>query len=187
MTALFMTSSEVNSYLTLMDSQGSVMRRDDDSYGAPDAMILQWLPGGTYRFNASASQGSQTGRYRVDALFIGGDRPAACRAKGDLASGTIQGSLHITSCLYRDDTFADIYRLTVAEATDLDITMSADAFDAYLELLDQWGNVVDVDDRSGDGGSPRLTTPVDAGTYYVVAKPFVDQGYRVGLYNLVVK
>jgi len=52
------------------------LRRDDDSYGAPDAMILQWLPGGTFRVNASASGGAQAGRYRVDALFIAGDRPA---------------------------------------------------------------------------------------------------------------
>src|SRR5205823_6691524 len=53
--ALFMTSSDMDSYLTLTDSQASILRRDDDSYGAPDAMILQWLPGGTYRVNSSAS------------------------------------------------------------------------------------------------------------------------------------
>jgi len=66
MTGIFMTSTEVDSYLTLTDAQGTILRRDDNSYGAPDAMILQWLPAGTYRINASASSGSQRGRYRVD-------------------------------------------------------------------------------------------------------------------------
>src|SRR5258708_148621 len=187
MVALFMTSSEGDSYLTLTDSQGSILRRDDDSYGAPDAMILQWLPGGTYRVNASASGGPQAGGYRLDALFIASDRPPGCLPIGDLSPGTIQGSLHVTSCNYRDDTFADIYRVTAAEAADLDITMSADGFDAYLELLDERGNVIDVDDNSGGRASARLATSVDAGVYYVVATPFENQGYAVGQYSLVIK
>jgi len=185
--ALFMTSSDVDSYLSLSDSLGSILRRDDDSYGAPDAMILQWLTGGTYRVNASASGGAQSGRYRFDLLFAGGDRPSGCLPKGDLSPGTLQGALFVTSCHYRDDTFADIYRLTVAEAMDLDITMSADGFDPYMELLDGRGNVLDVDDNSGDGAAARLTTSVDAGTYYVVAKSFVNQGYAVGPYSIVLR
>jgi hypothetical protein len=187
MAALFMTSSEVDSYLTLTDSQGSILRRDDDSYGAPDAMILQWLPVGTYRVNASASGSAQSGRYRVDALLISGDRPAGCLPKGDLSSGSTEGALHITSCHYRDNTFADIYRVTAAEAADLDITMSANGFDPYLELLDDRGNVIDVDDNSGGGGSARLTTAIEAGTYYVVAKPFMDQGFAIGMYSITVR
>ena len=42
--------------------------------------------------------------------------------------------------------------------------MSADGFDPYMELLDGRGNVLDVDDNSGDGAAARLTTSVDAGT-----------------------
>jgi len=59
--------------------------------------------------------------------------------------------------------------------------------DAYLELLDERGNVVDVDDNNGGSASARLTTSVEPGTYYVVAKPFADQGYAVGAYRLVMK
>jgi len=64
--------------------------------------------------------------------------------------------------------------------------MSADGFDPYLELLDDRGNVIDVDDHSGPA-SARLTTSVEAGTYYVVAKPFVDQGLAVGSYTILSK
>ncbi len=181
MAALFMTSPEVDSYMTLSDSQGAILRRDDNSYGAPDAMILQYLPAGTYRITASASGGSQSGRYRVDALAAAGDRPAGCLPKSSLSPGTTAATLHFTSCLYRDDTFADIYRLSVTEAADLDIAMFSDAFDSYLELLDEQGNVVDA------SATAQLTRTVDPGTYYVVAKPFVDQGFAVGSYSLVVR
>src|SRR5258706_3216874 len=111
-------------------------------------------------------------------LFVGGDRPPGCLPKGDLSPGTLLGTLYFTSCHYRDDTFADIYRVTAAEAADLDITMAAEGFDTYLELLDERGNVVDVD-------AAQLTTSVEAGPYYVVVKPFVDQSYAVGPSNLV--
>jgi hypothetical protein len=187
MAGIFMTSTEVDSYLTLTDSQGTILRRDDNSYGAPDAMILQWLPAGTYRINASASSGPQRGRYRVDVLFADGDRPPGCLPIADLTPGTTQGSLYITSCQYVDDTFADIYRLVVPQQTELDVTLGASDFDASFLLLDDKGNVIDVDDGSAGGNDAQLTTSVDAGTYYVVDKAFVGQGYVAGPYTLTVR
>ena len=102
-----MTSRAVDSYLSLSDPQGIVVRRDDDSFGGGDAMILSWLPGGRYRIAAAASGGLQGGQYQIDLLFNAGDRPVGCAARGDLNLGTTQGSLFATSCNYVDDTFAD--------------------------------------------------------------------------------
>jgi hypothetical protein len=179
MVAIFMTSTDVDSYVTLTDSQGSMLRRDDDSYGAPDSMILQWLPAGTYRVNASASGGSQTGRYRVDVLFVEGDRPAGCLPLADLSPGTTQGALYITSCQYADATFADLYRLKVMEPITLSITPASNAFDPTLRLLDEQGNVLDE--------NALLVTSLEAGTYYVLVKATADQGYAVGTYRLAVE
>jgi len=123
----------------------------------------------------------------VDIQFSPGDRPAGCLPIGDLATGPTQGSLGITSCQYRDDTFADLYRLQVATPGNVDIEMDSDDLDAFLELLDDKGNVVDSDDDSGGGTNARLTTAVDVGTYYVVAKPFVAKGYVTGSYVLTVQ
>jgi len=188
--ALFMTSTSVDAYLTLTDSNGTVLRRDDNSYGGTDSMIVQWLPGQTYTFSASASGGSQTGRYRVDLIYSPGDRPAGCLPIGDLATGTIQGSLNVNSCQYSDDTFADLYRLQVTAPGNLNIEMDSDSLDAFLYLLDDKGNVVDFDDDSGggpNGTNALLTTMVDIGTYYVVAKPFVNKGYVMGSYVLTIQ
>jgi hypothetical protein len=185
--ALFMTSTSVDAYLTLIDSQGTVLRRDDNSYGGTDSLIVQWLPGQTYTFGATASGGSQTGRYRIDVLYSPSDRPAGCLPLGDLATGTTQGSLAFTSCQYNDDTFADLYRVQVTSPGNLSIEMDSDSLDAYLYLLDYQGNVVDFDDDSGGGTNALLTTAVDVGIYYVVAKPFVNQGYVMGPYVLTVQ
>jgi hypothetical protein len=65
--------------------------------------------------------------------------------------------------------------------------MDSDSLDAYLILTDASGNVIDFDDDSGGGNNARLTTPVDVGTYYLVAKPFVNQGYVVGPYVLITR
>jgi hypothetical protein len=187
MTALFMTSTSVDAYLTLTDSNGTVLRRDDNSYGGTDSMFVQWLPGQTYTFSASASGGSQTGRYRVDMIYSPGDRPAGCLPIGDLATGAIQGSLNANSCQYNDDTFADLYRLQVTSPGNLNIEMDSDNLDAYLELLDDKGNLVDTDDDSAGGTNALLSTMVDIGTYYVVAKPFVNKGYVMGSYVLTIQ
>jgi hypothetical protein len=37
------------------------------------------------------------------------------------------------------------------------------------------------------GVTAQLTSAVEPGTYYVAVKPFADQGYSVGQYELVVK
>ena len=114
MVGLFMTSGDFDAYLTMTDSQGNVLRRDDNSFGGTDSMILQWANGQTFNFSATASGGSQTGRYQVNVLYAGGDRPAGCLPMGDLIRLSPRARSYITSCQYNDDTFADVYRLQVA-------------------------------------------------------------------------
>ena len=187
--SIFMTSAAVDSYLTLADSQGTILRRDDDSLfvGYADAMIAGWFPAGTYLIASSASGGLQGGQYQVDLRFTEGGRPPGCLPLGDLPSGTTQSSLTFTSCQYVDDTFANIYRLPLSAETKLDITLTSAAFDSYLLLLDEKGNMIDADDNSGGGFSARLASTIEAGTYYVVLKSFAGNGYAVGNYTLAVK
>jgi hypothetical protein len=181
---IFMISQQLDSYLYLTDTQGNVLRRDDDSYGYPDAMILQWLPAGTYRINATASGGQQGGQYTLYLGFASGDRPPGCLPAGDLNPGTIQKTFAVSSCLWLDDSFADVYRLSVGAPTNLDVTATLTRADIGLDLLDAKGNLVDTVDNSNGGTSAHLTTPVEAGTYYVVAKSF---GGLTGSYSLAVK
>ena len=98
-----------------------------------------------------------------------------------------RGSLNVASCQYIDDTFADVYRLQVAAPGNLHVEMDSGDVDAYLILLDSMGNLLDQDDDSGGGTNALLTTQVDAGVYYVVAKSYFASGYVLGSYVLLVR
>jgi hypothetical protein len=179
-----MTSSELDGYLTLYDSNGTALRSDDNSYGAADPLIVQYLPAGTYQLAARDVSGGPGGLYEIDLRTVSGPRPAFCTPRGTIAPGGMAtGNITFTGCQYTDNSFADVYTLTLAADTQLDLRLNSTDFDAYLILLDAKGNLVDVDDDSGGGTNSRITDSLPAGTYYVVAKPFGDYTQH-GAYTL---
>ena len=182
--AAFMTSNALDSLLTLTGSAGNVLRQDDHSYLDRNAAIVEYLPAGTYRLEARAAGAHTNGLYRVDLLYSQGSRPGFCAATPIGTSDTVSGALGFTSCQYPDDTFADIYRFTVADAPQaLDIRADAPGFDAYLILLDPKGNVIATDDNSGGGSNARVQQTLEPGTYYLVVKP-ADDPSSSGKYTL---
>ena len=54
--AVTLTSFYLDSYLTVEDTEGNVLRRDDNSYGENDAIVVQFLPGRTYRVGVRAAR-----------------------------------------------------------------------------------------------------------------------------------
>ncbi len=171
--AAVMQSQVIDSFLTLQSSDGTALRWDDNSYGGTDSVILQFLPGQTYRLEARATDAISSGFYRLDVLYSGGSRPAGCFPAGLPAIGdTVQGTLSFASCQFPDDTFADIYQLNVTDTASLDIRLNSGEFDAYLLVLDNKGNVIEEDDNSGGGMNAAVTDSFDPGTYFVVVKPF---------------
>ena len=181
--AAFMTSSELDGFLTLTDSSGNYLRSDNNSYSVNDPLIVQFLPAGTYQLAASAAGSTVGGYYEVDLRNVPGPRPPFCTSKGQLASGSsINSALTVAACQY-DGTFADIYQMALSADATIDLRLNSNDFDAYLVLLDAKGNVVDQDDDSGGNTNARLNRPLSAGTYYVVAKPFSDFTH-VGAYIL---
>jgi hypothetical protein len=176
MVATVMTSTEVDGFLSILDSNGSVLRSDDNSYGFGDPLILQYLPAGNYRI-AARTAGSMRGYYRVDLLAAAGPRPPFCTPRGTLAvGGSLDGTIGYGGCQYPDSTFADIYRFDLAVDTTIDVLMTSKDFDAALVLLDAKGNVI-------DGGSAHITHMLAAGTYFVAAKSATDYT-AAGAYTL---
>ncbi len=173
--AAVMTSPVIDSFLTLLGPDGNVLRWDDNSYGAGDAIWIQFLPGQTYRIAAQAADAVRSGYYRLDVLFSPNNGKPGCAPRSTLGIGdSAAGNLDFTSCQYVDDTFADIYQLNLADTTAVDIRLDSQDFDAYLQILDAKGNVVAEDDNSGEGTNARVFSSFDPGTYYVIAKPFGD-------------
>jgi hypothetical protein len=187
-TAMIMTSSNVDGYLTLTDSTGAVLRSDDNSYGLGDPLMIQHLAAGTYRLAARPASGTLGGLYQIDVRTILGSRPPFCAPKSTIPVGsTVTGTINFGSCQYTDNTFADIYKFELtADSTTLDIRLNSSAFDAYLLLLDAKGNLVDRDDDTGGNRNARLQPTLAVGTYYLVAKPSAD--YTAGgAYTLAIQ
>lgn len=185
--AAIMTSVELDSLLTIEDTQGNIVRSDDNSFGQGDALIQQFLPAGTYRIGARAVGDRTTGFYRLDLLFAAGGRTAACTPVGTLTPGdTVNGRTSFTSCRYPDNTFADIYRLDVKDAATVDVGLTSTEFAGFLIIEDSKGNLLDDDDAGGPGNKAAVTRSLDAGTYYLVVKPAADPA-SVGSYTLRVE
>jgi hypothetical protein len=170
-----MTSSEVDGYLTLYDANGNQVRNDDNTYGADDPLIVQYLSAGTYKLAARGASSTAGGLYEVDLRTVTGPRPPFCTPKATLTpGGTVTGAITYTGCQYTDNTFADLYQLNLAADATIDLRLNSSDFDAYLVLLDSHGAVIDEDDDSGGNTNARITHSLAAGTYFLVAKPFGD-------------
>jgi hypothetical protein len=168
-----MTSSAVDGYLTLYDSNGNVLRFDDNSYGFGDPLIVQYLRAGTYKLAARDMSGGPGGLYEIDLRTTAGPRPAFCGSRGPISvGGSVTGNITYTGCQYYDSTFADYYTLNVSADAAVELRANSSDFDAYLVLFDSKGNLIDQDDDSGGGTNALVTQFLPAGTYYVVVKPF---------------
>jgi hypothetical protein len=182
-----MTSSALDGYLTLYDSNGNVLRFDDNSYGSGDPLIIQYLPAGSYKLAVRDVSGGPGGIYEIDLRTTAGPRPPYCGSRGPISVGsTVTGNITYTGCQYYDSTFADYYTLTLSADTAVELHANSSDFDAYLVLLDGKGNLIDQDDDSGGGTNAMVAQFLPAGTYYVVVKPFGDYTSH-GTYSLAAK
>jgi hypothetical protein len=177
-------STQLNGFLTLTDSAGDYVRSDDNSYGFNDPFIVQYLKAGTYQLMARDASSTAGGTYLVTVAATAGARPPFCSSLGQLAmNATISATLSYASCQFIDNTFADVYQITLASPTAIDLRMNSGDFDAYLTLWDAKGNLVAQDDDSGGGTNARIQQSLAAGTYYVFAKQFGNY-YPVGNYTV---
>ncbi|HWC96993.1 MAG TPA: PPC domain-containing protein [Candidatus Sulfopaludibacter sp.] len=182
--AAVMTSSQFDSYLQLTDGSGNVLRRDDNSYGYSDPLIVQFLPAGNYQLVARAASGTLGGLYQVNLLASAGPRPPFCASKGTLAPGdSITATLTYSACQFSDATFADVYQIILLADATIDLRLTSGDFDAYLVLKDAKANLIAQDDDGGGGTNSRIQQKLSAGTYYVYAKPFANY-YALGSYTL---
>jgi hypothetical protein len=184
--AVIMTSTDVHGFLVLTDAAGNFLRSDAGSYAPNDPMIVQFLRAGTYQLGARGS--GAAGLYQVTVLAAAGARPAFCAPVGTISPGDkITGAITFTGCQYPDGTFAQLYQLNLASAGIADLRLDSPDFSAYLVLLDAKGNLVaqDAGVPSGPGGATNahIVQQLDAGTYFVVAKPFAYY-YSTGGYTL---
>ena len=120
-------------------------------------------------------------------VALAGAAPARAQSAADTASlgpqeiGTIRigqtrnGLLEPGDWTMSDGTFADIWYFEATAGQRVVIELRSRRFDAYLQLLDPWGNKLAEDDDSAGSGDARITYTVrEAGRYQIVVNSFGD-------------
>lgn len=85
-----------------------------------------------------------------------------------------------------DGTWADVWYVEATAGQRIVVELRSRRFDAYLQLLDPWGNKLAEDDDGAGNGDARITATVrEAGRYQVVVNNFGDTpavgGYTIAL------
>lgn len=115
--------------------------------------------------------GSQTVQTRGEALgeaiernlpFKGGVlAPKACVLMSIACGQTVSSSLTNDDCPLDDGTLVDFYEFTGQSGQRVTVTLTSNAFDAFLFLLDPTPEVVATDDDGGGGTDARLVHTLD--------------------------
>jgi hypothetical protein len=180
------SSASFDTYLFLLAGDLTPIAENDDASGT-NSQIKVLLPSGGYVAGASSFDPGATGNYSLFSAVISAD-VAGCEDAFIVRGITTSQNVQTTDCVdssgpyYGDQLF--IY-LKAGQA--LTISMNSTAFDAYLELRDENGTLVAVnDDASGSTINAQIIyTPSTAGYYSIFATTaFVS---ATGSYSLIIQ
>ncbi|MFL6333278.1 MAG: S8 family serine peptidase [Pyrinomonadaceae bacterium] len=183
-------SSTFDTYLLLLNPDGSLLSEDDDGGGGSNSRIpagggtLSLPSTGTYRILANSFEPNVTGAY---SLTLAGPTPSTCASSPITFGQTVSGTLANTDCLLSDGSFFDSYAFEGATGQQVAVALASTNFDTYLFLTGPNGLVVD-DDDGGSGLNSRIPagtgffTLPSAGTYTILANSFAPNA--TGDYSL---
>jgi Big-like domain-containing protein/pre-peptidase len=173
----------------LRAADGRVLRGRTVTWTTPDASIADVsaagvvrgrAPGGPISLGAASEGHTATAQVRVAYAaeicpFIA---PLAIgqRADGRLALGDCEFSL--------DDSYVDVYEITLPTAATIQIDMTSGDLDSYLGLFDGTGLFLAEDDNSGGGRNSQIVRQLAAGKYRIWANTIAAG--TTGAYSLIV-
>ncbi|HEX2091401.1 MAG TPA: PPC domain-containing protein [Longimicrobiaceae bacterium] len=178
-------SEAFDSYLSFGTVSGRSFQQtesDDDGAGGTNSRIDVTLPeNGTYYVRANTLRAHDYGPYtvRVEAA----PPPAARRPVR--AGETVTGELEDTDPQAEDDTYYDDYVYSGKAGERLTITLSSDAFDAYLSFGRMGSgsfSSMETDDDGAGGTDSRLTVTLPSDGEYVIRANSMGKG--TGAYTL---
>ena len=170
-----------NTRLAVIDSEGNLVRSDNNSGDGFDDFLNFVIEAGTYYISVEDSAGFHTGTYELTASVsteILDDFSADINTTG--ATGFFnftRGELEVVG----DD---DWFEFTVTEDSTVYLHLNRGTLNnPFLYLYDSEGTLLGSDNNSGDGLNAQLIQFLEAGTYYASARANNDAGtgsYFVG-------
>ena len=159
-----MESSDFDTYLYLLSSDGQVLDDDDDGGDRTNSQIRTTLEAGTYTIEAASWWEGEIGGYTLsldaDALIMTGI-DTGNTLRGELTSASGESS--------QRSSYADRYEFTLRRTREVTIRMESSDFDTYLYLLSSGGTVLRSDDDGGRGTNSEIGVTLEAGTYTIEA------------------
>ena len=177
-----LTSIEGDSYLHLLNEDGSRIVHDDDTGRDLDSRIEFQLAAGTYLVEAA----SAAGRIRGPADFTLSIRVATNCEPIDLGSlepgpGLLaEGAWTLNDCgaRFRRDTPAHTFRFHLPQEGSVQIDLTApEGGDPYVYLLSPEGSYLYSDDDGGAGRNSRIENDLAPGTYLIEATTYGDRDH----------
>lgn len=182
-----MSSSDLDSYLTIVGPDGQIVAANDDANGRDAIATFTASTAGRYAALTS-NYGDQVrfGTYRVTLA-------EAAAATGSAALRGIGGDVTVEGRLEDGDSmmgngFVDVYSYTPERAGTVTIDLRSTEFDALLTIESEEGTELARDDDSGGERNSRLTFTMSAGTRYRIrVSTFGTSQRSVGAYTLSVR
>ncbi len=108
-----------------------------------------------------------------------------CQATSPISMGqSLAGQLNANDCGQPDGAYGDRWSLSLSGQTHVRIDLASNAFDAFLELRDDVGNVIAQNDDAGASLNSRLIQTLQSGSYIILARSLAPG--QTGSYQLSV-
>lgn len=172
------SSSDIDTFLSIFGPTGAILFQDDDSGGNGSARIPKsgsWiaLAEGTYTIEVSTWRPGATGTYSLQVTNTNRVCPIETLAYGQ----SVNSNLSPANCTSSQGglPFAALYRFLGVAGQQVQISMSAPVLDSYLTLIGPDGRIVGQNDDGGGGLNSRLLAILPwTGPYTIEASTFSD-------------
>ena len=166
----------------------SVESTDDDSGGGTDAQVAMTTGySGQFVIRVNSYGAGETGAYTLQAQRTSG---GAVAALAPIQAGRdVRGSLAASDPVLADDSHYDLYAFAGRPNEQIEVTMTAAGFDAYLgggATPDDAIRGADVDDDGGGGTNAQLRVQAGPDGRYIVRANSLLAGIT-GAYTLAVR
>jgi hypothetical protein len=167
---LQLASGSFDALLIVTDPSMNVLFWDDDGGGGTDARIHRRFAAGEYIVWVTGYWSGSSGAYQLSAVEL---EIELCPTVGEIQPGqSVTGALTTTACVLGGGHYADPWALSLSDQTTLRIDLTSSAFDTFLIVEDEYGEILAFDDDGGEGYNSRLTHTFAAGHYRVVVTSY---------------
>jgi len=164
------TSGSMDTYLEVYDSSYKLIGSDDDGGDGENSRYELYAENNQTYYVLLRGYGDSSGSYRIFASFESMTAVTSTNISRSTAATLSLGEA-ITVFFTRGQSRWFVYQVTRTGIVTF-VVQTRGNIDTLLLLYDNQGNLIEEDDDSGDGENARITTRLNAGTYYIEAKEY---------------